>query len=347
MSSLSTVVGRSLQYETVDISVPEQVAECRRAIDALPANNAVFEVANYLDKLVMENRRASDVAECCEQTPLRQRDGVQPAVIGATEMSEPTDGSRLQGQIKEVHQDGGLIVYVLKELSFTPTDLPANLQRQVLSGETSRLQRATVLFTLALGGARAFAKEVMIIPEPDEIIVGEVVQFNASAGYGFIKPTVDSVFQQDDLSRALSDEERGGLSGQTCRFNLRLTPDNRPQARRVELVGAAFGAASTRFSYEPPVQAAAAPAGFSAGGMTMGVPEEFGGAAPARDTQTKTRFSYEAPNPTSAVSGFHSGAPPEPTFEKTSRFSATPPPGHDVKRAAEGNAEEPPSKRQA
>jgi len=64
-----------------------KVAECRRAIDALPANNAVFEVANYLDKLVMENRRASDVAECCEQTPLRQRDGVQPAVIGATEMS--------------------------------------------------------------------------------------------------------------------------------------------------------------------------------------------------------------------------------------------------------------------
>jgi len=268
---------------------------------------------------------------------------------------EPTDGSRLQGQIKEVHQDGGLIVCasMAEELSFTPTDLPANLQRQVLSGETSRLQRATVLFTLALGGARAFAKEVMIIPEPDEIIVGEVVQFNASAGYGFIKPTVDSVFQQDvyfnikDLSRALSDEERGGLSGQTCRFNLRLTPDNRPQARRVELVGAAFGAASTRFSYEPPVQAAAAPAGFSAGGMTMGVPEEFGGAAPARATQTKTRFSYEAPNPTSAVSGFHSGAPPEPTFEKTSRFSATPPPGHDVKRAAEGNAEEPPSKRQA
>ncbi|CAE7310250.1 unnamed protein product [Symbiodinium necroappetens] len=33
------------------------------------------------------------------------------------------------------------------------------------------------------------------------------------------------------------------------------------------------------------------------------------------------------------------GAPPEPTFEKTSRFSATPPPGHDMKRAAEGNAE--------
>lgn len=195
----------------------------------------------------------------------------------------------------------------------------------------------------------------MIIPEPEEIIVGEVVQFNASAGYGFIKPTVDSVFQQDvyfnikDLSRALSDEERGGLTGQTCRFNLRLTPDNRPQARRVELVGAAFAGTSSRFSYEPPQ--AAAPAGFSAGagGMAMGVPDDydsskFGGAAPA---QTKTRFSYEAPNTTSTVSGFHSGAPPEPTFEKTSRFSATPPPGHDMKRAAEGNAEEPPTKRQA
>lgn len=270
---------------------------------------------------------------------------------------EPTDGSRLQGQIKEVNQDGGLIVCasMAEEVSFTPTDLPANLQRQVLSGDTSRLQRATVLFTLALGGARAFAKEVMIIPEPEEIIVGEVVQFNASAGYGFIKPTVDSVFQQDvyfnikDLSRALSDEERGGLTGQTCRFNLRLTPDNRPQARRVELVGAAFAGTSSRFSYEPPQ--AAAPAGFSAGagGMAMGVPDDydsskFGGAAPA---QTKTRFSYEAPNTTSTVSGFHSGAPPEPTFEKTSRFSATPPPGHDMKRAAEGNAEEPPTKRQA
>jgi len=73
--------------ENLPEDLTSKVAECRRAIDALPANNAVFEVANYLDKLVMENRRASDVAECCEQTPLRQRDGVQPAVIGATEMS--------------------------------------------------------------------------------------------------------------------------------------------------------------------------------------------------------------------------------------------------------------------
>ncbi|CAE6944348.1 NHD1 [Symbiodinium natans] len=240
---------------------------------------------------------------------------------------EPTEGSRLQGQIKEVSQDGGSIVcgVMAEEVPFTPTDLPANLQRQVLSGDTTRLQRATVLFTLAVGGGRAFAKEVMLIPEPDELIVGEVVQFNTSAGYGFIKPALDSVFQQDvyfnikDLSRALSDEERGGLNGQTCRFNLRLTPDNRPQARRVEMVGAAFG--GTRFSYDAP-QVPAAPAGFAAGNVAAGVP--------------RTRFSYEAPSAATTASGFQSGAP-EPTFEATSRFSATPP--GDMKRAAEGNDE--------
>ena len=37
----------------------------------------------------------------------------------------------------------------------------------------------------------------MLIPEAEEILVGEVVQFNPSAGYGFIRPAADSVFQQD------------------------------------------------------------------------------------------------------------------------------------------------------
>ena len=58
-------------------------------------------------------------------------------------------------------------------------------------------------------------RQVMLIPEPEELVVGQVVQFNASAGcanhrkllsylkppgqirYGFIKPSADSVFQQD------------------------------------------------------------------------------------------------------------------------------------------------------
>ena len=126
-----------------------------------------------------------------------------------------------------------------------------------------------------------------------------------------------------------------GLSGQTCRFNLRLTPDNRYREINTELsasrrsaqtgfqssglkldvlswwvlpsalhsafavvhcgtvaVTCSSGAASTRFSYEPPVQAgrrasqnlrhiaafhqaAAAPAGFSAGSVvTHGEPSK-------------------------------------------------------------------------
>ncbi|CAE7741226.1 nhaD [Symbiodinium pilosum] len=189
----------------------------------------------------------------------------------------------------------------------------------------------------------------MLIPEPEELVVGQVVQFNASAGYGFIKPSADSVFQQDvyfnikDLSRALSDEERAGLNGQMCRFNLRLTPDNRPQARRVEMLSTSMG--TSRFSYEPPTQAAVplAPGRLPAGAPDDHDPSKF--ASSATTSQTRTRFSYEAPT-ASTASGFQSGAPPEPTFGANSRFSATPPPGHEMKRAAEGAGEEPPSKRQ-
>ncbi|CAJ1367263.1 unnamed protein product [Effrenium voratum] len=127
-----------------------------------------------------------------------------------------------------------------------------------MSGDAT-LARSSVLFTLALAqGGRPFAKEVMIIPEPDTIMVGEVVQFNPSAGYGFVKPASDSIFQQDvyfnikDLSRALTPEERAtGLIGLACRFTLRLTPDNR-SAFSGHVPTAPVTVTNTRFSYEPP-----------------------------------------------------------------------------------------------
>ncbi|CAJ1384631.1 unnamed protein product, partial [Effrenium voratum] len=158
---------------------------------------------------------------------------------------EASEGARLQGTIKEIGQEGGLILCpsVPEEVVFTPKDLPLAIQHRVMSGDAT-LARSSVLFTLALAqGGRPFAKEVMIIPEPDTIMVGEVVQFNPSAGYGFVKPASDSIFQQDvyfnikDLSRALTPEERAtGLIGLACRFTLRLTPDNRPQGRKVEMI---------------------------------------------------------------------------------------------------------------
>lgn len=192
------------------------------------------------------------------------------------------DGSRLMGQIREISQEGGIIICSTfpEELSFTPNDLPAVWQRKVMSGEVSQIQKASVLFTLAQG---SFAKEVMIIPDPEELLVGEVVQFNPSAGYGFIRPIAESVFQQDvyfnikDLARPFTDQERMGLIGLTCRFNLRLTPDNRPQGRRVEMVsnsGATPAVVpppkSTRFSYEAP-----SPPSVLQPGAVVGVPEDY------------------------------------------------------------------------
>lgn len=190
-----------------------------------------------------------------------------------------TDGSRLQGQIKEVNQDGGIIISSTpEELFFTPNDLPAAWQRKVMAGECSQLQKASVLFTLALAQGRSFAKEVMVIPDPEEVLLGEVVQFNPSAGYGFIKPIADSVFQQDvyfnikDLARPFTDQERmSGLIGLTCRFTLRLTPDNRPQGRRVETVtsqSATALATLSRFSFEPPPSVLQP-------GASVGVPEDY------------------------------------------------------------------------
>ncbi|CAJ1395874.1 unnamed protein product [Effrenium voratum] len=251
--------------EQLPADLAEQAAACRQALTKLPPNDAVFEVADFLQQLMSEPGEASE-------------------------------GARLQGTIKEIGQEGGLILcpsvpeerkgkhpevvihdvtsfskscwnILLKEVVFTPKDLPLAIQHRVMSGDAT-LARSSVLFTLALAqGGRPFAKEVMIIPEPDTIMVGEVVQFNPSAGYGFVKPASDSIFQQDvyfnikDLSRALTPEERAtGLIGLACRFTLRLTPDNRPQGRKVEMISAFSGhvptapvtVTNTRFSYEPP-----------------------------------------------------------------------------------------------
>lgn len=210
--------------------------------------------------------------------------GIPPKGAGK---GDAMDGSRLLGQIREINQEGGIIICSTfpEELSFTPNDLPAVWQRKVMSGEVSPIQKASVLFTLAVAQGRSFAKEVMIIPDPEELLVGEVVQFNPSAGYGFIRPIAESVFQQDvyfnikDLARPFTDQERMGLIGMTCRFNLRLTPDNRPQGRRVEMVSSS-GATPTptvvpppksRFSYEAPATATSV----LQPGAVVGVPEDY------------------------------------------------------------------------
>lgn len=188
-----------------------------------------------------------------------------------------SEGARLLGQIKEISQEGGVISCstVAEDLVFTPNDLPAIWQQKVMMGDLAQVQKASVLFTLAVAQNRSFAKEVMIIPDAEEILVGEIIQFNPSAGYGFIKPRADSVFPQDvyfnmkDLARPMTEQEQlTGLINLPCRFNLRLTPDNRPQGRRVELVSSvgANAPVKTRFSYEPPpaLQAGA-----------VGVPEDY------------------------------------------------------------------------
>ncbi|CAE7741246.1 ugtP [Symbiodinium pilosum] len=69
--------------ENLPEDLTQKVDECRSAIAAMPANNAVFEVANHLDKLVIMNRHAGDLEEACERTPLREEGGQRPMVIGA------------------------------------------------------------------------------------------------------------------------------------------------------------------------------------------------------------------------------------------------------------------------
>eukprot|EP00435_Cladocopium_sp_Y103_P046162 s1783_g13.t1 len=69
----------------------------------------------------------------------------------------------------------------------------------------------------------------------------------------------------------LTNTDRLGLIGLTCRFTLRLTPDNRPQGRRVETVTSPSATAPptlSRFSFEPPSSVLQP-------GATVGVPEDY------------------------------------------------------------------------
>lgn len=82
----------------------------------------------------------------------------------------------------------------------------------------------------------------MLIPGLDELLFGEVVSYNVNSGYGFIRPAEDSAFTYDvyfnnkELLELPDEVLQKNFVGVACGFNLRLTQDGRPQAKRVELV---------------------------------------------------------------------------------------------------------------
>lgn len=175
------------------------------------------------------------------------------------------DGTRLQGVLKSLDmQRGGLLrcLHFPEDLPFTLADLPPELRRRADEGgpAAALAPDAELLFTLSLGadGARPpRAREVMPMPGADDLIFGDVFSYNVNSGYGFIKPAEDSVFVHDvyfntkDILDVPEEELRKNLIGVACGFNVRVTHDGRPQAKRIELITKPEGPAPGDEAAEP------------------------------------------------------------------------------------------------
>lgn len=155
-------------------------------------------------------------------------------------------GARLQGHVKSwAGSSGGLLQCssLASDAVFGFEDIPSILQRDEEARYFLLGTGTKVLFTLAyaLDGS-AEAKEVMPVPGAADYIIGKVKNYGANSGYGFIKPVEDSPFTHDlyfnhkDFDSKSGDCMRIKLEGALCKFNVRLTPDGKGQAKNIELV---------------------------------------------------------------------------------------------------------------
>lgn len=138
----------------------------------------------------------------------------------------------VDGTIQSNNLSGG-------EALFNFEDIPPILQRDE-EARTWLLGAGTkVLFTIGENENRAI--EVMPIPGPGDIIVGRVKNYGANSGYGFMRPVSDAPFTHDiffnhrDFTTGSLDQ-RMKLEGALCKFNVRLTPDGKGQAKAIELL---------------------------------------------------------------------------------------------------------------
>jgi len=155
------------------------------------------------------------------------------------------DNPRLQGLLKSWVGNNGYIQSpsLQCEVPFLFEHIPPVLQRHdearyYLLGEGTK-----VLFTLFHSpDGSPQAKDVMPIPGPTDTIIGKVKNYGANSGYGFIKPVEDSPFTHDlyfnhkDFTLNGGDCMRMKLEGVICKFNMRLTPDGKGQAKNIQVV---------------------------------------------------------------------------------------------------------------
>jgi len=126
---------------------------------------------------------------------------------------------------------------------FNFEDIPPILQRDEEARTWLLGEGARVIFTIGDpdSGVQPRASEVMPIPGTNDIIVGRVKNYGANSGYGFMRPMEDAPFTHDiffnhrDFTTGNLDQ-RMKLEGALCKFNVRLTPDGKGQAKNIELL---------------------------------------------------------------------------------------------------------------
>jgi cold shock CspA family protein len=129
------------------------------------------------------------------------------------------------------------------EVIFNFEDIPPILQRDEEARTWLLGEGTKVLFTIGENenAVQPRAIEVMPIPGPHDIIVGRVKNYGANSGYGFMRPVEDAPFTHDiffnhrDFTTGALDQ-RMKLEGALCKFNVRLTPDGKGQAKAIELL---------------------------------------------------------------------------------------------------------------
>jgi len=156
------------------------------------------------------------------------------------------EGTRFQGDVKFWADDSrGYIEcpLVQSDLVFLLEDIPPILQKHDEARCFLLSVGTKVLFTLyGLDEGPPRAREVMPVPAIGDFIIGRVKNYGANSGYGFIKPVEDSPFTHDlyfnhkDFTTRCGDGMRTKLEGIVCKFNVRLTPDGKGQAKNIEVI---------------------------------------------------------------------------------------------------------------
>mmetsp|Transcript_112878 Transcript_112878/g.350394 ORF Transcript_112878/g.350394 Transcript_112878/m.350394 type:complete len:436 (+) Transcript_112878:2-1309(+) len=167
---------------------------------------------------------------------------------------EISEGMRLRASLRSIGKEGGSLEcpFIQGELQFYVHDLPSILQREIgaESPETLLQPGADLIFTVAMDQLGQYqAKQVMLAPGAEDLFFGEITSYNVHSGYGFIKAAEDSTFTHDvyfntkDMQDVPEEDLRKNLLGVACGFNIRMTADGRPQAKRIELISKPEGVA--------------------------------------------------------------------------------------------------------